>query len=81
MSIELRTGRNGKLHSTGYGRYEVTGKRYVINLGVKGAGSAPASLSLRDERETRLVSHWPSNRKSCGEWRGCSRWPIRLGHG
>ncbi|MFA7006989.1 MAG: tyrosine-type recombinase/integrase, partial [Verrucomicrobiia bacterium] len=49
MSIELRTGRNGKLRSTWYGRYEVNGKRYTINLGVRVAGTPPASLSLRDE--------------------------------
>ena len=49
MSIELRTGRNGKLRSTWYGRYEANGKRYTINLGVKVAGEPPASLSLREE--------------------------------
>lgn len=49
MSIELRAGRNGKLRPTWYGRYEVNGKRYTINLGVKVAGNPPASLSLRDE--------------------------------
>jgi len=49
MSIELRTGRNGKLRSTWYGRYDVNGKRYTINLGVKVAGTPPKSLSLREE--------------------------------
>ncbi|HUI06633.1 MAG TPA: tyrosine-type recombinase/integrase [Verrucomicrobiae bacterium] len=49
MSIELRTGRGGKLRSTWYGRYEVNGKRYTINLGVKVSGTPPKSLSLRDE--------------------------------
>ena len=49
MSIELRTGRNGKLRSTWYGRYDVNGKRYTINLGVKVAGEPPVSLSLREE--------------------------------
>lgn len=49
MSIELRTGRNGKLRSTWYGRYDVNGKRYTINLGVKIAGTPPASMSLREE--------------------------------
>lgn len=49
MSIELRTGRNGKLRSTWYGRYEANGKRYTINLGVRVAGEPPASLSLREE--------------------------------
>lgn len=49
MSIELRTGRNGKLRSTWYGRYEVGGKRYTINLNVKIAGNPPESQSLRDE--------------------------------
>lgn len=49
MSIELRTGRSGKLRSTWYGRYDVNGKRYTINLGVKIAGTPPASMSLREE--------------------------------
>jgi len=49
MSIELRTGRNGKLRSTWYGRYEANGKRYTINLGVRVAGEPPVSLSLREE--------------------------------
>ena len=49
MSIELRTGRGGKLRSTWYGRYDVNGKRYTINLGVKIAGTPPASMSLREE--------------------------------
>ncbi len=49
MSIELRTGRNGKLRSTWYGRYEANGKRYTINLGVRVAGEPPPSLSLREE--------------------------------
>jgi integrase len=49
MSIELRTGRGGKLRPTWYGRYDVRGKRYTINLGVKIAGNPPPSLSLRDE--------------------------------
>lgn len=49
MSTELRTGRGGKLRSTWYGRYEVKGKRYTINLGVKVSGMPPKSRSLRDE--------------------------------
>lgn len=49
MSIELRTGRTGKLRPTWYGRYEVNGKRYTLNLRVKVMGTPPASLSLRDE--------------------------------
>lgn len=49
MSIELRTGRNGKLRSNWYGKYASGGKRYSINLGVKVAGNPPASLSLKEE--------------------------------
>ena len=51
MSIELRTGRNGKLRSNWYGKYASGGKRYSINLGVKVAGNPPASLSLKEEGE------------------------------
>ena len=42
MSIELRTGRNGKLRTTWYGRYDVNGKRYTINLSVRVAGNPPS---------------------------------------
>ncbi len=52
MSIELRTGRGGKLRPQWYGRYEVNGKRFTINLGVKVGGKPPASLSLRDEGDS-----------------------------
>lgn len=48
MPLELRKGRNGKLRSTWYGRYEVSAKKFVVNLGVKVAGNPPDSLSLRD---------------------------------
>lgn len=49
MPLELRRGRNGQLRPTWYGRYEVNGKRYTINLGVRVAGNPPDTLSLRDE--------------------------------
>jgi len=49
MSIELRTGRGGKLRSNWYGKYESAGKRYTINLCIKVAGNPPASLSLKEE--------------------------------
>jgi integrase len=49
MSIELRTGRNGKLRPTWYGRYEIDGRRYTLNLGVKVRGTPPKDLSLREE--------------------------------
>jgi integrase len=52
MPIELRKGRNGKLRTHWYGRYEVNGKRHTVNLGVKVAGTPPASLSLREEGDT-----------------------------
>lgn len=49
MSLELRMGRNGVLRPMWYGRFEVDGKRSVVNLGVKIGGKPPESLSLRDE--------------------------------
>ena len=35
-----------------FGRFQINGKRYGINLGVKIAGTPPASLSLRDKGDT-----------------------------
>jgi hypothetical protein len=48
MPIELRTQRDGSLRDTWYGRYEINGKRFYLNLGVKWAGTPPESGSLRD---------------------------------
>jgi len=48
MPIELRTQRDGSLRDTWYGRYEINGKRFYLNLGVKWAGTPPESRSLRD---------------------------------
>jgi integrase len=48
MPVELRTQRDGSLRDTWYGRYEINGKRFYINLGVKWAGTPPESRSLRD---------------------------------
>ena len=48
MPLELRTQRDGRLRKTWYGRYEINGKLIRPNLGVKIAGTPPASLSLRD---------------------------------
>jgi integrase len=52
MPLELRWKLDGKLRPFWYGRYEVNGKRYCPNLGVKIAGTPPASQSLKDEGDT-----------------------------
>ena len=49
MPIELRTQRDGSLRDTWYGRYEINGKRFYLNLGIKWAGTPPESRSLRDD--------------------------------
>jgi len=49
MPIELRTQRDGRVRDTWYGRYELNGRRFYLNLGVKVAGTPPASLSIKDE--------------------------------
>ncbi|HXR03804.1 MAG TPA: hypothetical protein VN836_03755, partial [Verrucomicrobiae bacterium] len=48
MPIELRTQRDGSLRDTWYVRYEINGKRFYLNLGVKWAGTPPESRSLRN---------------------------------
>lgn len=49
MPLELRKNPDGTIRPFWYGRFEVNGKRYCENLGIKVAGTPPVSLSLRDE--------------------------------
>jgi integrase len=52
MPLELRWKVNGQLRPFWYGRYEVNGKRFCSNLGIKITGTLPASQSLKDEGDT-----------------------------
>ncbi len=52
MPLELRKKSDGTIRKWWYGRYEVNGKRYCDNLGVKITGIPPASLSLMEEGDT-----------------------------
>lgn len=52
MPLELRKNPDGTIRKWWYGRYEVNGKRYCDNLGVRITGKPPASLSLMDEGDT-----------------------------
>ncbi|HNZ75837.1 MAG TPA: tyrosine-type recombinase/integrase, partial [Verrucomicrobiota bacterium] len=49
MPLELRKQRDGRHRDSWYARYEIGGRRYVICLGVKVQGNAPASLSLKEK--------------------------------
>jgi integrase len=49
MPLEFRRQRDGRIRDIWFGAFEISGKRYGINLGVKIAGTPPASLSLKDE--------------------------------
>jgi len=49
MPLEFRTQRDGRLRDTWYGRYEFNGRLHYVNLGVKMAGTPPASRSIKDE--------------------------------
>lgn len=49
MGLEIRKTRDGKWRKIWYGAYEVDGKRHAVNLGIKIAGTPPASLKLREE--------------------------------
>ena len=49
MRVEWRKQRDGSLREEWYGRYEINGKHFVLNLGIKIAGTPPESKSLRDE--------------------------------
>ena len=48
MSLEIRKSRNGSWRRIWYGAYELEGKRYAANLGIKIAGNPPESRKLRD---------------------------------
>jgi integrase len=52
MPLEFRRQRDGSLRDIWFGAFEINGKRYGINLGVKIAGTPPASLSLKDKGDT-----------------------------
>jgi len=52
MPLEFRRQRDGRLRDIWFGAFEINGKRYGINLGVKIAGTPPASLSLKDKGDT-----------------------------
>src|SRR5438552_17076039 len=49
MPLEIRKNPDGSLRKFWYGRYEINGKRFCHNLGVKLAGEPPANFSLKDE--------------------------------
>jgi integrase len=44
MPLEFRKQRDGSLRNVWFGRFEINGKRFCPNLGVKIAGTPPASL-------------------------------------
>ncbi len=52
MPLEFRRQRDGRLRNIWFGAFEINGKRYGINLGIKIAGTPPASLSLKDKGDT-----------------------------
>ena len=52
MPLEFRRQRDGSLRDIWFGAFEINGKRYGINLGVKIAGTPPASLSIKDKGDT-----------------------------
>ena len=49
MPLEFRKQRDGSLRNVWFGRFEINGKRFCYNLGIKIAGQVPASGSLKDE--------------------------------
>lgn len=49
MGLEIRRTRDGKWRRSWYGAYMLDGRRYAVNLGVKIAGTPPASLKLSEE--------------------------------
>jgi integrase len=49
MPLELRWKLSGPIRPYWYGRYEINGKRFCQNLGVKIAGTPPKSGSLKEE--------------------------------
>ena len=52
MPLELRIEPNGTIRPLWYGRFKINGKRQCVSLGVKVAGTPPASHSLKDQGDT-----------------------------
>ena len=52
MPLELRIEPNGTIRPLWYGRFKINGKRQCVSLGVKVAGTPPASHSLKDRGDT-----------------------------
>lgn len=52
MPLELRIEPNGTVRPFWYGRFKIEGKRFCQNLGVKVAGTPPATRSLMDQGDT-----------------------------
>jgi integrase len=52
MPLELRIEPNGTIRPIWYGRFKINGKRQCVSLGVKVAGTPPASHSLKDRGDT-----------------------------
>ena len=52
MPLELRIEPNGAIRPLWYGRFKINGKRQCVSLGVKVAGTPPASHSLKDRGDT-----------------------------
>lgn len=48
MGLEIRKQRDGSPRPEWYGRFEVRGERFCVNLGVKIKGNPPKSLSLKE---------------------------------
>ncbi len=49
MPLEYRKQRDGSIRNVWFGRFEIEGKRYCYNLGVKITGRMPVSGSLKEE--------------------------------
>ena len=49
MPLELRIESDGTVRPLWYGRFKINGKRQCVSLGVKVAGTPPASRSLKDQ--------------------------------
>ena len=52
MPLELRIEPNGTIRRLWYGRFKINGKRQCVSLGVKVAGTPPASHSMKDQGDT-----------------------------
>ena len=70
MPLEFRRQRNGRIRHIWFVAFKINGKRQWVNLGVKVAGTPPASHSFKDKGDTEYDVRARRRRQSWSTRRG-----------